>query len=59
MAEVTANNFWFVVVALIFLPLTGELGVSRLVYLLVRVVNLKTQSIDFKLTDPFKYADFI
>jgi len=27
MAEVTANNLWFLAVALIFLPLTGTNGV--------------------------------
>ena len=27
MAEVTANDFWFLAVALIFLPLTGKNGV--------------------------------
>ena len=27
MAEVTANNLWFLAVALIFLPLTGKNGV--------------------------------
>jgi len=28
MAEVTANNVWFLAVALIFLPLTGKNGVT-------------------------------
>ena len=28
MAEVTANNFWFLVVALLFRPLTGKNGVG-------------------------------
>ena len=28
MAEITANNVWFLVVALIFIPLTGKNGVA-------------------------------
>lgn len=28
MAEVTANNIWFLAVPLIFLPLTGKTGVA-------------------------------
>ena len=28
MAEVTANNFWFLAVALVFLPLRGKNGVA-------------------------------
>lgn len=31
MAEVTANNVWFVTIAHIFLPLTGKNGVSTFV----------------------------
>ena len=48
MAKVTQNDFWFLAIVHIFLPLTGKNGVA----------DSDCESIDYQLTDTVRYLNF-